>query len=318
VAADPTLGGSAAALPRWPVSGAAAARSRWQAARASIFIVPAWVVILAVVAFPAIYAIYLSFTNYDISLGPQKKYVGLAQYRAVLKDPVFGHALLNTVIFTTIAVNLELILGLALARLITTRIRTRGLWQVLLMVPLMFPAVLAGYQFRWMFNADVGVVNNVLYSVTGSTHLINWLVDYPLGWLSILFAELWIGTPFVAVVLVAGILSVPPEPLEAAEIDGASGWQTFRHVILPLIGPFIWIALALRSLDIGRLYDVIQLMTAGGPAHRTETLWTYVGNEGLSGSFSYASAMSTITAFISILFSGLIFWNLFRARRALS
>jgi multiple sugar transport system permease protein len=270
---------------------------------------------MAIVAFPVLFAVYLSLTDYNLTL-PTQHFVGLQQYRDSAQDTVFLRALVATIVLSTVALNLELLAGLAIAQLVVSQLRGRALWQTLLMVPLMFPPVLAGYQFKWIFNASVGVVNSLLYSLTGTPHPIAWLVDVPLGWTSILTAELWLGIPFVTIILIAGILSVPTESLEAAGLDGATGWQTFRHVTLPTIGPFIWMAMALRSLDIGRLYDIIRIMTGGGPAHRTETLWTYIGIQATSnGAFGYAAAMSVVISTVSVLFSFAIFANLFKARR---
>jgi len=284
--------------------------------RPAAFIFPAAGAVLAIVAFPTAYAAYLSLTDNNL-MSPVQHFIGLGQYRAALDDPIFVRSVINTFALATIALNLELLIGIGLAQLITSRVRTRSAWQTLLMVPLMVPPVLSGYQFKWIFNPDVGVVNDALYSLTGSVHNINWLVDVPLGWISVLVAELWIGIPFVTIVLIAGMLSVSPEYLQAAEVDGASGWQRFRYVTLPLIGPFIWIAMALRSLDVGRLYDIVRIMTGGGPAHRTETLWTYIGQEAtFNGAIGYAAAMSVMVSALSVAFSLLIFVNLFRARAA--
>ena len=98
----------------------------------------------------------------------------------------------------------------------------------------------------------------------------------PLGFITILVAEIWMSTPFMVIILEAGILSLPTEPFEAAEVDGASGWQKFRHLTLPMIMPFIYTAMAIRSLDLARVYDVVSIMTGGGPGNRTELIWTYV------------------------------------------
>ena len=119
-------------------------------------------------------------------------------------------------------------------------------------------------------------MNNLLFSITGEPHIIAWLVDKPLGFISILIAEIWMGTPFMVIILEAGILSLPTEPFEAAEVDGTSGWAKFRMLTLPMIMPFVYTAMAIRSLDLARAYDVVQIMTGGGPANRTELIWTYV------------------------------------------
>jgi multiple sugar transport system permease protein len=185
------------------------------------------------------------------------------------------------------------------------------------MMPMMFAPILVGFQFKWFFNAQVGLVNNILYTITGQTHFIPWLIDKPLGFISILVAEIWMSTPFMVVILEAGILSLPQEPFEAAEVDGASGWQKFRHLTLPMLMPFIYTAMAIRSLDIARAYDVVSIMTGGGPGNRTELIWTYVNRLAFSGQqFAMGTAMSYITVLFSFFFTWYLFRNVIKSRWA--
>jgi len=280
----------------------------------ALLLVPATVLILFVIGFPMLYSLVLSFTSFTL-LAPQMNFVGLQNYITLFQDPIFWRSFGRTVLFMFLAVNIEFILGLFIAQLMSRVMRGQGILRTVLMMPMMFAPILVGFQFKWFFNDQVGLVNNFLFSLTGQLHIIAWLVDMPLGFISILVAEIWMSTPFMAIVLLAGILSLPSEPFEAAEVDGASGWQKFRFVTVPMIMPFIYIAMAVRSLDIARVYDVVSIMTAGGPAHRTELIWTYVYRLAFtSQKFALGSSMSYVTVAVSFAFTFYLFRNLLKAR----
>jgi multiple sugar transport system permease protein len=186
-----------------------------------------------------------------------------------------------------------------------------------MMMPMMFAPILVGFQFKWFFSAQVGLVNNILYTITGQPHFIPWLIQKPLGFIAILVAEIWMSTPFMVVILEAGILSLPQEPFEAAEVDGASGWQKLKHLTLPMLMPFIYTAMAIRSLDIARAYDLVSIMTGGGPANRTELIWTYVNRLAFAGhQFAMGAAMSYITVLFSFFFTWYLFRNVIKSRWA--
>jgi len=185
-----------------------------------------------------------------------------------------------------------------------------------IMAPMMFAPVLVGFQFKWFFNDQVGLVNNLLYLFTGEFHIIPWLVNYPSNLLAILIAEIWMSTPFMVIIFLAGLASLPIEPYEAASVDGASGWQQFRYITLPLISPFIYIAMVIRSLDLGRAYDLVRIMTGGGPANRSEMIWTYTYRLAITNNkFGLGTAMSFITVAVSFAFVIYLFRQLSRSRR---
>ena len=278
-------------------------------------LMPGIVVVVLVVAFPMLYSLYLSFTDYTLTNTSGYQFVGLNNYIELFKDPIFWQAFVRTVLFMALAVNLEFIIGLAIAQLMAKAVVGRGLLRTIQMMPMMFAPILVGFQFKWFFNDQVGLVNNLLFSLTGKTHIIPWLVDKPLGFIAILVAEVWMSTPFMVIILEAGILSLPTEPFEAAEVDGASGWQKFRRLTLPMIMPFVYTAMAIRSLDLARAYDVVSIMTGGGPANRTELIWTYVNRLAFIGhDYAMGSAMSYVTVAVSFLFTFYLFTNVMKSR----
>ena len=281
-------------------------------------LIPSVVFIILVIGFPMLYSLYLSFTNFTLTSAGEYEFIGFRNYMTLLfDDPLFWKAFWRTVIFISLAVNIEFLIGLGIAQLMARAIRGQSLGRTLMMIPMMFAPILVGFQFKWFFNAQVGLINNIIYTITGEPTFIPWLIETPHGFFTILIAEIWMSTPFMVVILEAGILSLPQEPFEAADVDGASGWQKFRHLTLPLLMPFIYTAMAIRSLDIARTYDVVSIMTGGGPANRTELIWTYVNRLAFTGQqFALGSAMSYITVILSFIFTYMFFSNVIKTRWA--
>jgi multiple sugar transport system permease protein len=279
-------------------------------------LLPSFIIILIVTGFPLLYSLYVSFTPYEL-LRPNSLTFQLPKaldnYGILLRDPVFRKALINTVVFLTLTVNLEYILALGLSQLLARVTMGQSILRTLLMVPMMFAPVLVGFQFRWFFNDNLGLVNNLLGALGIQGHA--WLVEEPYGMLSIIIATIWMNLPVMTIILLAGTLSLPQELFEAADVDGASAIQKFRMITIPLLAPFTYIALTLRSLDVGRAFDIVRIMTGGGPGNRTELIWTYVGRLAIdSAKFGLGSAMSWITVIISLGFTIYLFRQLVKSR----
>ncbi len=281
---------------------------------AAMLIAPSLFAIAVVVVFPLLYSFALSFTSFTL-LKPVANWNNFNNYRRLFEDQVFWAAFLNTLLFTFVTVNAQLLLGLALSQLIARTVRGQGVLRVMLMVPMMFAAVLVGFQFRWFFNDQVGLVNNALTSLGLLNGSIPWLVDRWTAMFAIAVAAIWINTPVVAIILLAGTLSISAEFYEAADVDGASAWQKYSAITLPLLQPFITIALTISSLDIARGFDIVSIMTGGGPAHRTELLWTYLPRVAIDDSkFAVGAAMSFITVTVTVLFTLYLFNQLRKTR----
>jgi multiple sugar transport system permease protein len=281
----------------------------------ALLLLPSILVVAFVVGFPMLYSLYLSFTNFTLVNTTNFRLIGLNNYITLFTDSVFWEAFVRTILYITLAVNLEFLFGLGIAQLMSKVIAGQSLLRTIIMIPMMFAPVLVGFQFKWFFNDQVGLVNNFLFSLTGQPHIIAWLIDVPLGFISILVAEIWMSTPFMVIILEAGILSLPTEPFEAAEVDGASGLQKFRHLTIPMLMPFIYTAMAIRSLDIARAFDLVSIMTGGGPGNRTELIWTYVNHLAFTGhQFALGSAMSYVTVVISFAFTFYLFRNVIKSR----
>ncbi len=281
-----------------------------------VLLLPAVLIILFVVGIPMIYSLFLSFTDFTLLKSTGYNFIGINNYISLFKNSIFWQSFGKTVIYIAVAVNVEFILGLVIANMMSHIIRGQNILRTIMMMPMMFAPILVGFQFKWFFNDQVGLINNILFSITGRPVIIPWLVQKPLGFIAILVAEIWMSTPFMVIIFLAGILSIPQEIFEAADVDGASEWHKFRFITIPSITPFIFIAMAVRSLDIAKAYDLVSIMTGGGPAHRTELIWTYVYRLAFtSQKFALGCSMSFITVLLSFAFTFYLFRNLLKARK---
>lgn len=284
-----------------------------------LLLTPTLLIIGAVVIYPMLYSIYVSFTPFNL-LRPEQTFVFEASrmfrnYELLQNDDIFWRALGNTVIFLAVTVNLEFLIALIMSQLIARVSWGQSVIRTLLMIPMMFAPVLVGFQFAWFFNATVGLVNNTLLELGLLQQPRAWLVDQPSGMISLMVASIWMNVPIMTIILLSGTLSLSTEVYEAAEVDGAGALQQFRHVTLPLLTPFILIAMTVRSLDVGRAYDIVRIMTDGGPANRTEMIWTYAGRLAISNSrFGLASALSMVAVVLGVLFTLYLFRQLIKSR----
>jgi multiple sugar transport system permease protein len=283
-----------------------------------VLLLPAIIVIAAVVLIPLLFSLYSSFTPYKLTRPSTLwKWVGTFNYEKILSDTKFWAAFGRTVLFLTIVLNLELLLGLGIALMMNKVSWGQRTLRTILMFPMMFSPILVGFQFKFIFNDNIGLVNNVLQSM-GFNAALPWLVDGKLAMFSIMFAEIWMSTSVFAILILAGLFAMPRDPLEAAKVDGCTPWQSFRHITLPFLMPFIYIAMTIRSLDVARAYDIVQIMTGGGPARRTELLWTLMSRTGyVDARMGLANAMGYVSILLSIVFTIYFFRKLSAARAEL-
>lgn len=280
-------------------------------------LLPSFVSVAIVVALPLLFSLYTSFTPYRL-IAPESltHFIGWRNYERAFSSSDFWAAFGRTVLFLTIALNVEMLLGLGVALLLNRITAGQRLLRTIMMFPMMFSPVLVGFQFKFMLNDSTGVVNNILQTVFGLKSTIPFLVNENSALASLIVAEVWNSTPVFSVILLAGLMAVPKEPIDASKVDGCNAWQTFRYIVLPYLMPFIYIALTIRSLDVGRAYDIVRIMTNGGPGGRTELLWTMVGRVAYDDShMGYANAISYISVLVSIFFTVYFFRKLSAARR---
>jgi multiple sugar transport system permease protein len=218
---------------------------------------PAVIVMVAVAAYPIVYSVWLSLQRYDLRFPEQAKFIGLENYGAVLSSPYWWAALRNTVIITIISVAIELVLGMGLAIVMHRTLFTRGLVRTSILLPYGIVTVVAAFSWQYAWTPKVGYLSGL----TGDSAP---LVNHAQAMAVIILAEVWKTTPFMALLLMAGLALVPEDLQKAAKVDGASAWQRFVHVTLPLMKPAILVALLFRTLDAFRIFDNIFILTAGG------------------------------------------------------
>ncbi|WP_043619382.1 carbohydrate ABC transporter permease [Ensifer sp. ZNC0028] len=283
----------------------------------ALLLLPAFVVLAAVIVLPLLFSFYSSFTPFRLTK-PETLwvFVGLRNYATVLGNAEFWIAFGRTVLLLTVALNAEMLLGLGLALLVNKATHGQRLLRTMMMFPMMFSPVLVGFQFKFLFNDNIGFVNNALQSLGLTDQAIPWLIDGNLALLSIIIAEVWSSTAVFAILILAGLLAMPKDPVEAAHVDGCTPWQTFRYVTWPYLMPFAFIAMTIRSLDVARAYDIVKIMTDGGPAKRTELLWTLVGRTAYADArMGLANAMAYVAILLSIVFTVYFFRKLAAARQ---
>jgi multiple sugar transport system permease protein len=280
-------------------------------------LLPAFVAVGIVVILPLLFSFYTSFTAYRLT-DPDTlwHWIGWRNYERAFSNGDFWAAFGRTILFLTIALNLELLLGLGVALLLNQVTKGQRALRTVMMFPMMFSPVLVGFQFKFMLNDSTGIVNNLMQTLFGAKSAFPFLVDANSALASLIAAEVWNSTPIFAVILLAGLMALPKDPIEASKVDGCTSWQTFRYVTLPYLMPFIYISMTIRSLDVGRAYDIVRIMTNGGPGGRTELLWTMVGRIAYDDShMGYANAIAYVSVLVSILFTLYFFRKLSGARK---
>ena len=241
-----------------------------------LMIAPALIVILVVVIYPLVYSLYLSFNSLLLTTpGKQNmEWIGLGNYIDLFHDDLFYTSLGNTAAFTIGAVVLEFSLGLLLALIVNRGIKFERTITSVLLIPMMVASVAAGLMWRYLLHEQLGVVNAVIRWV-GLAPL-NFRSDPHLAMPTVIACDVWQWTPFMFLLMLAGLQSLPRAPFEAATIDGASSPQIFRHITLQLMRPVILIALTLRTIDAIKTFDVIYTLTRGGPGTLTEVISFYI------------------------------------------
>jgi len=254
---------------------------------------PTLIILLGVTLYPFIYSVRLSF--FSVPFGRIKYFAGLENYAELLHDPFFWNGIKNTGIIGGSALALEFFIGFTLALLLSRKIKLRGLFRAIFIIPMMLIPVVTALIWRLMFFPGGSVVSDILRHLRLVTGDPNWIGQPTLARLMLIVMDVWAWTPFIFMILLAGLQGLPPEPLEAAEVDGANALQRFVHITLPLLKPIIVIALLLRGMDAIKFFDAVYAVTGGGPGSSTETISFYLYRIGFkSFKMGYASAMSVI------------------------
>lgn len=281
-----------------------------------ILMAPALCVILAVALFPIGYTFWESLRFHDLRMPAEAhRFTGLSNYAEVLQSARFHEALLHTIGFVIVSVGLELVLGLALALLLNRSFRGRGLGRAVALLPWAIPTVVAALLWRFLFDDPFGLMSSLLAGTGLLPNGFVWFTDAVAAWVPVILADVWKTTPFVALLLLAGLQSIDDTLYEAARVDGASSWRQFVHITLPMLKPSIAVVLIFRTLDAFRVFDLIYVLTGGGPGTSTEPVALYTFTSLLQNlRFGYGSALSVII-FLVTLSLAIVYIRLLGLRR---
>lgn len=263
---------------------------------------PALAAVVLVAGFPLGWAFWESLHRHDLRLPwLGRPFVGLANYAEIVADPRFWGALAHTLFFTAASVAAEIVLGLLLALAMDRPLRGRGLARTALLLPWAIPTVVAALLWRFLFDSQAGLVGALLVRSGLAEAPPVWFIHPAAAWVPVILADVWKTTPFVALLLLAGLQNIPRELYEAAAVDGAGTWLQLRRVTLPLLRPALLVALVFRTLDAFRVFDLIYVLTGGGPGTATEPLALYTFNVLFQSlRFGYGAALSVVVFLVTL------------------
>lgn len=270
-----------------------------------VFVTPALAFITLMMAFPIGYTLYLSMHSWFGSVTAPPVFVGLDNFvRIFTDDPRFWAALGRTIVFTALAVSIQTVLGVAIAVLLHRQFLGRGFIRSLVLLPMIATPVAVALVWRLMFQPELGILNDILTALGISP--ITWVADQSIALLCLVLVDVWEWTSLITLVTLAGLTALPVEPMEAAVVDGASPWQRFWHVTLPMVRPVIVVAVVFRLIEALKTFDPIIVITQGGPGFATETLNIYIYNTAFQyQQLGYAAALLLVFFVIVFALAGL-------------
>jgi multiple sugar transport system permease protein len=258
---------------------------------------PAVLAVLLIVVYPLLYNVRLSF--YDIKLlgSAKSTFVGLGNYVRIFGSPSFWTALMNTLRFALLAVGAQLLLGFAMALIFNSLTNSVGFIRSLLSTPVMIAPVVIALQWRWMYSEQYGILNYFLNLL--GLESVQWLSSPVVAPYSLILVDTWQNFPFVMMILLAGLQSLPTDPYDAARVDGASWLQTLRYITLPLLRPVLLVAIIVRTTDVFRIFDTVYVLTGGGPGNASEVLGTLTYRQTFTFiNFGTGAALSIISLIV--------------------
>lgn len=279
-------------------------------------LIPLLLMLLVFSIIPILQLFRMGFSTVFFEEGQVKWFFsGLDNYYTFLSDEVFSIALYNTTLFVVVTVSIEMILGFILALLASNLRRGSGFYRTILIIPILVPAIAIGTVWRLMYNYDFGILNQILKFVGLPAQ--TWVADPNLAMLCVILVDVWHWIPFVFLLMLAGIESLPIEPLEAAQVDGASIWQTLCYVIVPMLRPTILVTLMFRTIFAFKVFDEVYLLTGGGPGTRTEVVSMFINRVYFQQfRWGYGAFLSLVTIALIALF--VILYNRFIKSRSLA
>lgn len=270
-------------------------------------VLPGFLLIAGVVFYPIVNTLWLSLR--DVQLIQVGEVIGLGHYVALAQDPLFWRILRQTFFWTLSSVTVKLVLGLALGLLLNEKFRGRDLFRTLLLIPWAMPAVAAAVVWRWVYDANFGYLNDFLREIGLIAEPIIWLGGARSAFAAAVLTDAWVGLPFMAFIFLAGLQGVDQRLYEAARVDGAGVWARFMHVTIPQLAPVILVATLVSAIWTFNSFNIVYVLTGGGPLQATEILVTYTYSQAFERlQFGTAAALATVTFIILLAFSIVYVW----------
>jgi len=273
-----------------------------------LMVAPAALLILALSIYPLLFSMWVNFVNYDFEI-PGHAFVGLQNFAQIVDDPLAWSSLVTTIFLSLTVVAIEFLFGLALALAMVRMFRGRGTIMSILIIPLFISPVIVGQSWALFLQRPFGPADFLLSHLLGHPVAISWVGEVPWVYIAIVIADVWQWTPFVFVILLAGLAAIPPHLYEAAELDGVSTLQTFFYVTLPQLAPIILLAITFRLLDAVRLFDIIFMLTGGGPGTATYTTSYYLYQIGFQ---EFHLSMATAGSWLFLILLSIVIMVLVR------
>jgi len=267
------------------------------------FMVPAMLFLILFLAYPLVLGVYMSFT--DVRIGRPGEFVGLENYQWLAEDPIFWLSVFNTVLYTTVASVLKFAIGLYLALLLNRHLPFKAMIRAVILIPFIVPTVLSAIAFWWIYDPQFSIISWSLIKLGLIEENINFLGDVWGARWSVIFANVWRGVPFVAITLLAGLQTVSPSLYEAATLDGASPWQMFRYITYPLLTPIIAVVMTFSVLFTFTDFQLIWVLTRGGPVNATHLMATLSYQWGILGG-KLGEGAAVATAMIPFLLASIL------------
>lgn len=265
-----------------------------------LFVLPAIIIVLALFVYPIISSFYFSFTNKNL-IRPTYDFVGFDNYIAVLKDKGFWNAFLNSLKWTIFSLGGQLLVGFTAALALNKVKHLKGFYKTLLIIPWAFPSIVIAFSWQWILNGVYGFLPNILVQLGLCDTPPQFLTDRVLAFVVLVFINIWFGAPMIMVNVLAALQTVPQDQYEAAEIDGAKGWQSFLYITVPHIKVVTGLLVVLRTVWIFNNFDLIYLITGGGPAGATQTVPVYAYDMGWGTKLLGKSSAVTVLLFIFLM-----------------
>lgn len=265
-----------------------------------IFVLPAMIIVILLFIYPFLSSIFYSFTNKNL-IHNNYRFVGLANYKAVLKDPNFWSSFINSMKWTVLSLLGQVIVGFALALALNRIKKFKNLYRIILIIPWAFPTIVIAYSWQWILNGVYGFLPNILVELGLFKIAPQFLTDTKLVFVSLVFINIWFGAPLIMVNVLAALKTVPKDQYEAAKIDGASSIQVFKYITIPHIKLVVGLLVVLRTIWIFNNFDLIYLITGGGPANSTLTVPIFAYNLGWTTKLLGKASATTVLLFIFLL-----------------